>query len=93
METGRYESLPIDRRLCFYCNNNDIEDEKHVMLKCPLYADLQVVLFNHAVSCYADFHSLSDIEKFIFLFNNENMFYYTAKICYDILLRRKCTLI
>ena len=92
IETCRYENLPVERRLCFYCTENEVEDEIHVMLKCPLYADLQSILYNHAVSFYGDFYSLSDKEKFIFLFNNENMFYYTAKICYDKILKRKCTL-
>ena len=43
IETGRYEILYLDKRLCFNCD--DIEDEKHVLLTCPLYEDLRQSLF------------------------------------------------
>jgi predicted pyridoxine 5'-phosphate oxidase superfamily flavin-nucleotide-binding protein len=26
-----------EERTCLYCNNNDVEDEMHILLKCPLY--------------------------------------------------------
>ena len=46
IETGRWARIPCDRRLC-PCG--DIQDEKHVLLDCPLsqtirdtYADLDV---------------------------------------------------
>lgn len=44
--TGRYERKPNkenklikivrEERTCLYCNNNDVEDEMHFLLKCPL---------------------------------------------------------
>ena len=41
IETGRYEGLPIDRRICPCCNINVIENENHVLLECSLYNDLR----------------------------------------------------
>jgi hypothetical protein len=48
LETGRYERKPNkenklikivrEERTCLYCNNNDVEDEMHFLLKCPLYS-------------------------------------------------------
>ena len=49
IETGRYERKPNkenklikilrEERTCLYCiNNNDVEDEMHFLLKCPLYS-------------------------------------------------------
>ena len=35
IETGRYENLNVDSRVCFNCNN-EVEDEKHVLLQCPV---------------------------------------------------------
>ena len=35
LETGRYEGLEVDQRICSICHSSD-EDEKHV-LHCPLY--------------------------------------------------------
>ena len=39
IETGRYENKEVNERVCFICNDQ-IEDEKHVLLACPLYVDL-----------------------------------------------------
>ena len=39
IETGRYTkptATPIEKRLCFHCK--EVEDEYHLILKCPLYA-------------------------------------------------------
>jgi hypothetical protein len=40
IETGRYENKNVNERVCFICHDQ-IEDEKHVLLDCPLYADLR----------------------------------------------------
>jgi hypothetical protein len=39
IETGRYGNNKIDReyRLCQICENDEIEDEYHFMLKCERY--------------------------------------------------------
>jgi hypothetical protein len=43
--SGRYENKNVNERVCFICHDQ-IEDEKHVLLYCPLYADLRERLFN-----------------------------------------------
>jgi hypothetical protein len=53
--------------------NNCIENEKHVLLECPVYADLRCYLFEHACFYYNNFMQLSDDEKFVFLFSDENL--------------------
>jgi hypothetical protein len=35
IETGRYERKELNERLCINCDN--LEDEKHVLLKCLCY--------------------------------------------------------
>ena len=39
LETGRHAKPKIatEERKCRYCNLDDVEDEKHFLLKCPLY--------------------------------------------------------
>ena len=39
IETGRHAKPKIakEERKCRYCNLDDVEDEKHFLLKCPLY--------------------------------------------------------
>ena len=41
IEQGRYIKEALEERNCIYCNNGEIEDEKHFMLKCEVYVDLR----------------------------------------------------
>ena len=46
IEKGRYVKVPVDERFCKLCltlNENHIEDEYHVLLKCPFYEDLRKI--------------------------------------------------
>ena len=38
IETGRYDNIPRDERLCNLCNCNRIEDETHFLLDCPSFS-------------------------------------------------------
>ena len=40
VETGRWSRLPRDERVC-RCNNETIQDEKHVLLDCPLLTHIR----------------------------------------------------
>ena len=37
IETVRHTGIPRENRKCTLCNKNDIEDEYHFVLICPLY--------------------------------------------------------
>ena len=50
IEQGRYTNEPVERRICIYCDNNQVEDEEHFMLLCPIYDDLRITLFNSLAS-------------------------------------------
>ena len=41
IEHGRYRNELRENRLCTFCNQNDIEDEFHFILKCPFYSTLR----------------------------------------------------
>ena len=45
IETGRYENLPREQRLCKSCTMNMIENEYHFLLVCPHYRDLRIKYF------------------------------------------------
>jgi ssDNA-specific exonuclease RecJ len=64
-------------QFCFICHDQ-IEDEKHVLLDCPLYVDLRERLFNEAKRSNVHFIILSDDDKFIYLFKSAE--------CYDMVL-------
>ena len=40
IETGRYKNVPLEHRICPMCKS-DVEDEYHVMFKCPAYNNLR----------------------------------------------------
>ncbi len=41
IEYGRYRNIDRQDRKCTLCNLNDVEDEFHFILKCPVYNDLR----------------------------------------------------
>ena len=45
IETGRYDKIPRDERLCSLCNCNKIEDETHLLLDCPSYSSIRDSFF------------------------------------------------
>ena len=52
IETGRYENID-DRKgilahehTCLVCGGQDVEDEYHFLLKCPVYASRRVAMIN-----------------------------------------------
>jgi hypothetical protein len=92
IETGRYERLEVNERLCFNCSKlgvNVVEDEKHVLLQCPGYADIRQSIFNNICELNSNFINMSDDEKFLYMFHNETVCYVTAKVCHEILFKRR----
>ena len=41
IETGRYDQIPRDNRLCPTCNSNQIEDEIHLLFHCTKYCSFK----------------------------------------------------
>ena len=40
IETGRFQGVKLEERLCIFCNSGLVEDEVHFMFDCSLYNDL-----------------------------------------------------
>lgn len=87
IETGRYEGLAEEMRLCPFCNV--VENELHVILNCRMYDDLRETLYVKAQECAPHFNSMSDGNKFVFLFSNHHLVRVCAKTCAAILQRRQ----
>jgi len=45
VETGRRENLLFDERICFLCDDGDVEDECHFLLKCSFFNDYRMKYF------------------------------------------------
>ena len=87
IETGRYKNKNVNERVCFICHDQ-IEDEKHVLLDCPLYTDLRERLFKEVKRSNVHFIILSDDDKFIYLFKSTECYDTVDKTCFNILSRR-----
>ena len=46
IETGRYDNIPCDKRLCNLCNCNRIEDETYFLLDCPSFSSIRHMFFS-----------------------------------------------
>jgi hypothetical protein len=76
IETDRYERLEVNEQLCFNCSKlgiNVVEDEKHVLLQCPGYADIRQSNFSNICELNFNFINMSDDGKFLYMFHNENV--------------------
>ena len=91
LETGRYEGLTEEERLCPLCNI-EIENELHVITKCDIYDDLRLVLYDEAIAVNENFANLCDMDKLVFLLTNDKTVKIVAKTCVSILNRRKVLL-
>ena len=88
IETGRYEGLAENDRICPFCLN-DLEDESHVILNCAMYQDIRKNLMLKAVSIDANFHHFNDFNKMKTLFSNKDLISCCAKTCFKILQERR----
>ena len=81
LETGRYEGLPVNERMCPFCRVY-VENETHVIINCQTYECVRESLFQTAVRVCPDLNHLTDEEKMIFLFSNSSMIRECAKACW-----------
>ena len=66
VETGRHRGVPFSNRFCFSCKD-DIEDEFHFILKCPLYETLRKTYIKPF------YRNRPSLFKLIMLFTSENI--------------------
>ena len=92
IETGRYEHLPVEQRICPMCNNNFVEDEIHVLTECAMYSDLRYDLTGLARFFNREYELLNNVDKFCFLMSFDKLVFNTAKTLFLILTRRRALL-
>lgn len=90
IQTGRYEQIEENRRVCFNCKDT-IESEEHVLMACPLYSDERETLFVKLAQYIPDFYSKTNQDKFICILSCDiiPVIRICAKICNDILTVRR----
>ncbi|MCG8430841.1 MAG: hypothetical protein MJA29_06695, partial [Candidatus Omnitrophica bacterium] len=60
IETGRYNNLARNERICLLCNSGQVEDEIHFMLHCPALTPAREPLLS---VMNPTFQHLSDVDK------------------------------
>ena len=90
LETGRYERnrLPAEERICTLCNSG-VEDECHVLMKCPLYCDIRNEMFLNVQSIDGNFIFKNEQDQFVFLLRDPRVVHVVARTLHDILKRRQ----
>ena len=70
IETGRHAKPKIakEERKCTYCNLDDVEDEKHFLLQCPLYNKERLSLFSSLV---LNVSAMSQGDVFVYLLSSK----------------------
>jgi len=67
LETGRFKGEKEEDRICVLCNNKEIENEFHFLLKCTLYHNERSSFFEKINSRHEGFYNLEDKDKVIVL--------------------------
>ena len=89
VETGRYENVPLQDRICKFCSSGSIEDEQHVLIDCELYNDLRYKLFQQMKDLDKEFTVISPFEQFKCIMSNTNVQYVLAQFIFKLIQRRK----
>ena len=69
METGRYGGEPPEQRLYTYCNQQQINDERHFITQCTFYNFIRADICNDQFS-NIQFNVLSDADKLTYIIRN-----------------------
>ena len=69
IEIGRYKKIPAESRFCPLCKSDNVEDEIRFLTECSTFS---VVFFNRTSKMCKNFTSMSNFQKIIWLFSNEN---------------------
>ena len=67
VETGRFNAIPLEFRLCVFCVDNVVENEYHFFFSCNLYNDLRSLLFDYLRQDVPNFDTLDLNDKMIYL--------------------------
>ena len=94
IETGRYsrpQKTPLKDRVCNFCNLEELEDEIHLILKCPFYAVARNTFLNRIVEVIPNFQLFSEAEQFQTIMTGLDGDFEVTNIC--LVYMEKCKLL
>ena len=87
IELGRHQKprLPVERRLCIFCNSRKLDDEMHFLIHCEFHTNARKTFFSAVYKNIVDFESLNDKDKFrsILISTNEAVIFALGKFIHD----------
>ncbi len=92
IETGRYERLPVEQRVCEVSDSDNLEDEMHFLISCNAFTQERTKLFFHVSQFVGNLNELSLEDKFIVLMSDPNICTFTANACHDMFIKRQAIL-
>ncbi len=87
IETGRYERLSVEQRVCEVCDSDHAEDEMHFLISCNAFTQERTKLFTNISQFVGNSNKLSLEDKFIVLMSDPNICTFTAKACHDMFIK------
>ena len=79
VETGRYDKIPLEERICPLCSGNKIEDETHLLLDCQRYSSMRDIFLSKIETKIDDIRKLSH-ENLISQLMNSNDYYVNLRL-------------
>ena len=87
LETGRFNNLKIDDRVCMICNNGEIEDEIHFLFSCNKYEDIRAKFISDICRKNPELNNIDKVELLSICFRQHTR--QLAKYVYNIFEKRK----
>ena len=79
VETGRYDKIPLEERICPLCTGNKIEDETHLLLDCQRYSSMRDIFLSKIETKIDEIRKLSH-ENLISQLMNSNDYYVNLRL-------------
>ena len=87
IELGRHQKpcIPVEERICKFCNLGEIDDEYHFLVLCELHANSRAVLYSGIRQYIVDFARLEDGERFkqMLISTNKEALHCLGKFIHD----------
>ena len=93
VETQRYCTpiIPRNKRVCIFCNKNEVEDEFHILFDCEIYTRYRHTLFQKLDSIFHNLnvHDKDEFTRKIFCTTDSKAIFYISNYIFKCLLKRK----
>ena len=68
LETGRFNAVPIEERICHVCETGLVEDEEHFLMTCTKLQDVREIYWEKFKETVEGWDDLSNIDKLICMY-------------------------